>query len=210
MKKGQAGYKRFNKISGQFSARLIEMLESPSYRVLSLSARRVLDRIEIEHAHHGGNDNGALPVTFENFVEYSIDRHAIAPAIRELEALGFVRITERGRAGNADFRSPNKFALTYRVTKDAPASDDWRRIATIEEAQALARAAREPPQKNRKPVGISAPFQCGNPTPKPKIASGGNPHYCAGAQTHTTSISRGGGAIPTLATPDGTAKPVAR
>lgn len=61
MKKGQPGYKRFNKISGQFSARLIEMLESPAYRVLSLSARRILDRIDIEHAHHGGQDNGLYP-----------------------------------------------------------------------------------------------------------------------------------------------------
>ena len=50
--------RRTGKISGQFSARLIEMLESPSFRVLSLSAHRIIDRIEIEHAHHGGKDNG--------------------------------------------------------------------------------------------------------------------------------------------------------
>jgi hypothetical protein len=61
------------------------MMESPAYRVLSLSARRVLDRIMIELAHHGGNDNGKLPVTYEHFEEYGIHRHAIAPAIRELE-----------------------------------------------------------------------------------------------------------------------------
>src|SRR5262249_26631794 len=35
---------------------------------------------------------------------YGIDRHAIGPAIRELVALGFVEITEHGRAGNADWR----------------------------------------------------------------------------------------------------------
>lgn len=209
MKKGQPGYKRFNKISGQFSARLIEMLESPAYRVLSLSARRILDRIDIEHAHHGGQDNGALPVTFNDFVNYKIDRHAIAAAVREVEALGFVSVTERGRAGNADFRSPNKFALTFRATKDAPATDDWKHIKTIEEAQALARAARKPikrpPKKNRKPVGVSAPFQCGKPPPKTKISSGGNPHYSVGARSHTTSISRGGDGLlaPMSASADG-------
>jgi hypothetical protein len=82
-----------NAIDGQFSARTIEMLESPAWRVLSLSAHKVFDRICIELAHHGGNDNGRLPVTYGQFMEYGIDRHAIAPAIRELEALGFVEVT---------------------------------------------------------------------------------------------------------------------
>ena len=49
---------RDKSIPGQFAGRLIEMLEAPAYRVLSLSARRVLDRVEIELGHHGGNDNG--------------------------------------------------------------------------------------------------------------------------------------------------------
>ena len=93
------------------------MLESPAYRRPESSAHRVLDRIEIELAHHGGQDNGKLPVTFDDFVSYGIHRHAVAPAVRELEALGFIRVTERGRAGNAEFRSPNKFAMTYRRRK---------------------------------------------------------------------------------------------
>jgi hypothetical protein len=124
-----SGLKKRNKISGQFAARLIEMIESPSYRVLSLSAHRVLSRIEIELAHHGGNDNGRLPVTFENFQKYGIDRHAIAPAIRECVALGFIVVTEPGRAGNAEFRSPNLFRLTYKHCKGLPGdgTHDWRR-----------------------------------------------------------------------------------
>jgi hypothetical protein len=36
---------RRTKIQGQFAARTIDMLESPAFRVLSLSARRVLDRL---------------------------------------------------------------------------------------------------------------------------------------------------------------------
>jgi hypothetical protein len=59
--------RRKNAIFGQFAARLIEMMESPAYRVLSLSAHRVLSRIEVEYAHHGGQDNGKLPVTFDDF-----------------------------------------------------------------------------------------------------------------------------------------------
>ena len=95
---------RRNKIAGQFVPRLIEMIESPAYRVLSLSAHRVLDRIEIELGHHAGRDNGKLPVTYNDFVDYGMDRHSIAPAVREVEVLGFVKITEHGRAGNAEYR----------------------------------------------------------------------------------------------------------
>src|SRR5258707_12030551 len=109
---GRSG--RRTSISGQFPPRLIEMLESYAYGVLSLSAGRVMDRIEIELAHNGGNDNGRLPITYSDFVSYGLDRHAIGPAIREAVALGFLVVTERGRAGNAEFRSPNRFRLTYR------------------------------------------------------------------------------------------------
>ena len=66
--------KRRNAITGQWAARSIEMLENPAYRTLSLSAHRALARIEIELAHHGGNDNGRLPVTFDDFVQYGVRR----------------------------------------------------------------------------------------------------------------------------------------
>ena|ERR1700722_10340332 len=99
-----------NKISGQFAARLIEMMESPAYRVLSLSAHRVLSRIEVEWAHHGGQDNGQLPVTFDDFVAYGLHRTAIGPALAELEALGFIVVTDQGKMAHAaDYRRPKKF-----------------------------------------------------------------------------------------------------
>jgi hypothetical protein len=88
LRKGQArgrggmskNYLRRNRLSEQFAPRPIRMLESPAYRALSLGAHRALARIEVELAHHGGNDNRKLPVTFDHFVEYGIHRHAIAPA----------------------------------------------------------------------------------------------------------------------------------
>jgi hypothetical protein len=83
-----AGATSRNKISGQWAPRLIEMLGSPAYRVLSRAAHQVLARIEIEHAHHGGAENGKLPVTYDHFVEYGLHRHAVGPAIRELVSLG--------------------------------------------------------------------------------------------------------------------------
>ena len=130
-------------IGGQFAPRLIEMLESFAFRVLSLSARRVLDRVEIEMAHHGGTDNGRLPVTYSD-LKYGIERHAIGPAIREAVALGFLEVTERGRAGNAEFRSPNLFRLTYRHGKGVlgDGTHEWRRVQSREQAVEVARLAR--------------------------------------------------------------------
>jgi hypothetical protein len=139
--------RRRNRILGQFSARTIEMIESSTFQVLSLSARRVLDRIEIEQAHHGGQDNGRLPVTFDQFVEFGLHRHAISPAIRELCALGFVEVTERGNAGNAQWRRPNLFRLTYRPVGNANPTDEWRAI-TKAAAGAMALQARN----SRSPV----------------------------------------------------------
>jgi hypothetical protein len=135
-----SGRKRRTQIAGQFAAHRIDMLRSPAWRVLSLSARRVLDRIEIEHADHGGAENGRLPVTYDDFNLYGIHRHAIGPAIREVVALGFAEITQAGRAGNAEFRKPNLFRLTYFSTMVGP-TDEWQKI-TENEAEAIARAAR--------------------------------------------------------------------
>jgi hypothetical protein len=138
--------RRRNAIAGQFAARPIKMLESPAYRALSRAAHQVLARIEVEHAHHGGADNGELPVTYDHFVEYGLHRHAIAPAIRELVALGFIQITARGCAGNEHYRRPNLFRLTYRPTKDATAGDgthEWQSIKTVEQAEARAQQARQ-------------------------------------------------------------------
>jgi hypothetical protein len=137
--------KRRNQISGQFAPRLIEMLRSPAYRLLSLSGHMVLARIEIELGDHAGKDNGRLPVTTEDFVKYGMHRTSVAPAIREAEALGFIQITERGHGGNAEHRSPNRFYLTYRPTlenRGSPPSDEWRRINTLEDANRVARTAR--------------------------------------------------------------------
>ena len=62
---------RRNRITEQFIAHRISMLELPAYRALSRAAFMVISRIAVEHAHHGGNDNGRLPVTTDQFVAYA-------------------------------------------------------------------------------------------------------------------------------------------
>jgi hypothetical protein len=134
--------KKHKKTIGQFVPHTPEMLNSPAWRALSLSAHRILDRIEIELCRHGGRDNGKLPVTYEDFVEYGIERHAIAPALRELQALGLNEIEQQGLAGNADMRRSHLFRLTYLPTNQAPATNNWRNITTLQQAKTVAAKAR--------------------------------------------------------------------
>ncbi len=177
--------KRRTSIGGQFAPHRIDMLRSPAWRALSLSARRILDRVEIELADHGGMDNGKLPVTYDDFARYGLDRHAIAPAIREVVALGFLEITEPGRAGNADWREPNLFRLTYRNTKYAP-TDEWQKI-TEEEAQSIARSARSAPSpKIKNQCGKTPKSSGGNPHRKPHFHSGETPTTAHSGETPTT------------------------
>ena len=88
----------------------------------------MLNRIEIEFGQHGGTDNGKLPVTFNDFEKYGIDRHAIKGAIAECEALGFLEITQRGRSGIGEYRKPNIFRLTYLNTPPIPPTNDWGKV----------------------------------------------------------------------------------
>lgn len=166
--KGKAlkGGKRKFSIPGQFAPRLVEMLESPPMRVLSLSGHRLLDRLEIELGHHAGHDNGKLPVTFDQFVEHGIHRQAIPPAIREAVALGFVEITREGRAGNAEYRLPTLYRLTYRPTDLTEPTDDWRKIATMQEAESIATSARNASKKQKSRGGKRTMGQYGNRTSK--------------------------------------------
>jgi hypothetical protein len=143
--------KRRNEINEQWASYPIAMLESPAYRVLSQGAHRVIARIAIELANHGGNDNGKLPVTKEQFIEYGLHNDAIAPAIREAEALGFIQITERGRGGNAEMRRPSLYRITFlneRGSKAKPPTHEWQRIKTVEDAEHIADEARKAKSQN--------------------------------------------------------------
>ena len=128
------------------------MLESPAYRALSWSGHMVISRIEIELSHHGGNDNGRLPVTTDDFVAYGMHRTSVAPAIREAEALGFIRVTVHGHGGNAEHRISNQFLLTFAHGRDSRVTPthEWRRIKTLEGAKRIA-CDRGPP-KTRTPL----------------------------------------------------------
>jgi hypothetical protein len=116
--------------SGQWCGRPREMLESAAYRVLSRAGHQVLSRIELELRYHVAKRTAACRSRSKNFVAYGIDRGGIAPALREVQALGFAEITQHGRGGNAEYRLPNLFRLTYEPTKkDVAPTNEWKRFA---------------------------------------------------------------------------------
>ena len=112
------------------------------------------------------------PVLYDHLEEYGIHRHAIAPAIRELVALGFVEVMRRGCALNGDLKQASLYRITYRNAKgaDGDGTHEWRKVKTIEQAEALAKQARAAADsrsrdlalarsKNKKPVTVSAKYQ---------------------------------------------------
>ena len=132
---------------GPFAPRLSRADEKPSCvsGAEPVGAHRILSRLEIEFERHGrkSDENGNLPCTYDHFEEYGVNRHAIAPAIRELVALGFIQVTRQGSAGNAEYRQPTLFLLTYRpFGSHKYVGNGWRRIGDMEEAEAVATAAR--------------------------------------------------------------------
>jgi len=136
---------RRNIVAQWHQSRPKELLESPALRILSRAAHMALLRIEIELRNHAGQANGKLIVTHEQFIEYGIHRDQVAPALRELEALGLIIITVHGRGGNAEHREPNRFLLNYlcgAVDAHQQVTNAWNRIQTMKQAGAIARAAR--------------------------------------------------------------------
>jgi len=160
-------------INGQFAPRTIRMLRSPAMRVLSLTGRRILDRIEIELAQHGGQDNGKLPITYYDLIAFGIHDHAIGAGLREVEALGFAEI-KRGIAGSLTHRKPNLFRLTYRHADGKGETNEWARIGSIEEAERLVTEAR---QAKTKPVWKSPRRIKSSPAETANKLAGGNRRY---------------------------------
>jgi hypothetical protein len=203
-----------NAIGENFAWRTIAMLESPAYRELSHAAHRAMARLEIELSSHGGKDNGRLVCTFGDFEKYGVRRHSIGPGLRELVALGFIEVTEQGRAGNGEYRKPNRFRLTWRDTEDAPRTDDWKRIPTVAEARTLAEAARRASPKPTTRRGRNQNASARNGTEPgdataPEIASSEvtERHHCPGvdAAPLSTFTVQGPAAIPFDPTDDSTA-----
>jgi hypothetical protein len=168
--------KRRNAIAENWVAYPCSMIESPAMRVLSQSAIRVMHRLEVEHMHHGGAENGRLIVTHDQFGEWGIERNSIAPAIRELAALGFVEITGKGCAGNANQHRATRFRLTYvnSKTREQP-TNEWRKIKTMDDAERIAAVARAAKDQRARDLGRRGARGRENKNPVRKTLTGTGP-----------------------------------
>lgn len=97
---------------------------------------------------------------------------AVSPAIRELVALGFVEITEKGCAGNENQRRAARYRLTYvnNVGRSQP-THDWKEIKTMEAATGLAATARAA----KDPRAAAAGRRGKNKIPVPETRTGTGP-----------------------------------
>ena len=170
---------RRNKTAEHWTSRPVGLLRSPAYRVLSRTAHLALSRIEIELRDHAGRDSAKLAVTKTDFIEYGIHPRMVAAAIRELEALGIIRVTARGRGGNAEHRQPNRFCLNYAcgaVDAKAEVNNAWSRIETLEQAEQIAGNARSAKDPDKVAYGRRTARQ-------PKTFSGVTKCHFPGAQS---------------------------
>jgi hypothetical protein len=184
-----------NRITEQFTPMTVGLLESPVWRVLSLSGHRVMARVCVEHSHHGGRENGKLPVSYDDFEAYGIERHCIAAAIREVVALGLLCITREGRAGNAEWRQVAHYRITFLYGNGMPPTHEWRRWQSLDDARKAARAARRAQaNKNRSPVRKTRTgLGVEKPTTTRQFLSGDSPTTGPGKTPTTFYISISGG-----------------
>lgn len=111
---------------------------------MTLGARRVVERIELEHMAHAGTMNGELKVTYDDFSRFGLSsRRMTSESIRIAEKLGFIDVVARGVRAFGDARRPSRYALTWLPRCDrTSATNRWQRITTRAAARAAVAAAR--------------------------------------------------------------------
>jgi hypothetical protein len=121
-----------------------EMLESEAWRALPGNAMKVVLRIALEHLKHGAVENGKLPVTYKDFVQWGVRKNSVREAQLVAIHLGFIDRTSIGEVPwHGDLRSPSTFGLTWLPRYDgAPASNRWTSIETDLDAKTAVRRAK--------------------------------------------------------------------
>ena len=108
-----------------------KMIESDAWRSLSIHARRVIDRVILEHMAHAGTENGNLAVTHADFTKFGVRKASTKIGIDQAIERGFIAITAKGRKSSGVDRWPTRYALSWLPLKDGtPPSNRWKKWAT--------------------------------------------------------------------------------
>jgi hypothetical protein len=141
---------------------------SPGWRALPDNARRIVMALEEEHMRYGGTRNGRLALTYKQLSNKAGVRLAsVSLAIRQACAVRLVEVTRVGHLTENGAKFPSTYRLTHVWSRKpgekgsaagVPATDEWRQIATDEEARAVLEAARPPPRKRppRRTIVVAA------------------------------------------------------
>lgn len=121
-----------------------ELLASSAMRARSLTGRRLLDFLLIEHMSHAGLENGNLVATKDQLTDFGLSRRLVPAAVRELVFLGLVRVKNGSARGAA--RAPSRYRLTFFASGDgAPPTNEWKGVT--QEAIDVWRQGRRPSGK---------------------------------------------------------------
>lgn len=98
-----------------------ELLESDAWQSLGINARRLIDRLLLDHMSHAGTENGRLKATHAQLEQFGISRRHIPTAIADAEHVGLIDVCRGGR----------HVATTYTLTwlplpNGTPASNRWK------------------------------------------------------------------------------------
>lgn len=113
-----------------------DLLASPAWSAMSRQCRRLVDALMIEHAEHGGEENGRLKAPYDTLQMRGMRRSDIKNSIHEAGALGIIA-ADLGRRSHGARRLASTFRLTWLGTSDGlMPTNEWKAIKTDEEALA--------------------------------------------------------------------------
>jgi len=145
----------------------LELIGSVALAALSLGARRVLDRLIIEHLGNAGKHNGKLAVSYVQLAAHAgVQKKEIAAALAELVDLGLIVIAHGRRPKGVAKTRPNFYRLTFLPDHEGVwPSEEWRRFEPSEGAgpiawrAALVRAKDIAHAARKRRVGGKRPFR---------------------------------------------------
>ena len=124
-----------------------ELLTSAAWREMSVSTRRLIDFLMVEHMNHAGTNNGNLIATHEQLRKYGLSGNTIREAIEEAKFLGLISYRRGGRWALTN--QPSRFRLTFQadINFNLP-TNEWKRrtagaVATWKAARSRNRQAQK-------------------------------------------------------------------